>query len=110
VFSATIGTLGWFVVASVAAVAGDACVCLGVVVAVSTYSTDLVPGASAVMVSKSLAFSALVCGAGGEVFFGFALPAENGGTISDESLHVWFVLHSYDTGRVSFIFTAFWAC
>ena len=69
------------VVASVSAVAVEAVVCPGVVVGVGAYSTDWGVAAALRVMSEVLALGALVCGAGGKVFFSLALSAEDGDSI-----------------------------
>ena len=94
--SVAVGAFGWFMVASVSTVAVEAGVGGGLMVGIGAYTTGRRIWASAVVVSKLLAESALVSWAGGEVFFSFALASKDCGAIFEHTFQVGPVFHCND--------------
>ena len=92
-FATAVGALGWLVVASVSAIAVEAGVGGGLVVGVSAYTTGGCIWASAVVMSKLLAESALVSWACREVFFSLALASKDGGAVFQHAFQVGPVFH-----------------
>ena len=83
--SVAVGAFGWFMVTAMSTVAVEVGVGGSLMVGVGTYTAGRRIWASAVVVTKLLAESALVSWAGGEVFFSFALASKDCGAIFEHT-------------------------